>query len=345
MSLARTVLGFMTRTGAVSALERTMGAGGIVGYHAVTPAPLLPAIHISLPAFREQVEFLAQSYSVIPLEEFVKRRTAGRSLRGCAAITFDDAYTGVRDLALPILEQHALPATVFVASDYSATGTRYWWDRLGWIALRASPAVTREVMLAVTGDPAADQHRILHSVISRSEGRLALDLRAVVEAAEQELDQVPLRPLDEAGLAELGRSALIDFGCHTMSHPALPRLSVEDQLREIRGCNEWMLPRLPRVRPFVAYPFGLYSPGTLEAMRSAGMQAGFSLAGRAATSRFSPLSCPRIGLAEGNSLLSLRAQLTWAAIPAIALRNREWHPRMPSLRHSGAAGGAEQDQV
>lgn len=329
MSLTRSMLDVLTRTGAVAALERTLGTGGIVGYHAVTSEPLLPAIHISTSAFRKQIEFLAQAYSVIPLEEFVARRQAGRSLRRCVAITFDDAYTGVRDLALPILEQLALPATVFVASGYSFPGARYWWDRLGWIALRAAPDAARRVLGAVTGDPAADQHRMLHSIISRFNGRLPAEALAALEEAEKGLDPVPLQPLDESGLHQLARSSLIDFGCHTVSHPALPCLSVEDQLQEIRECNGWLLARLPRVRPFVAYPYGLYSGTTLAAMRATGMQAGFSLAGRATTSHFGLLTCPRLGLAEGNTILSLRAHLSWAAIPIIAVRNREWHPRMP----------------
>ncbi len=344
MSITKNLLQLVTRTGAISALERTVGTGGIVAYHAVTPEPLLPAIHCGAPAFQAQMQFLAERYSVIPLSEFVKRRIAGHSVRGCVSITFDDAYTGVRDLALPILERLRLPATVFVASGYSATGARYWWDRLGWVALRAAAPVAQDLLRSVTGDPNASQHRILHAIISQSKGRLASDTRLALELAEQDIEPAPLLPLDPTGLEQLSRSELIDFGCHTVSHPALPYLTIGEQIREMSDCHDWLLARLPRVHPFVAFPYGLYSPNTLLALRSAKMQAGFSLAGRAATSRYNVLACSRIGLAGGNTIVSLRAQLCWAAIPITVLRHREWHPRMPTSGSKSTTSASEASQ-
>ena len=344
MSLAGRVAGVLNRSGILEALDRMLGAGGIVAYHAVTPEPLLTAIHLSLPAFRAQAEFLAARYRVIPLEEFVRRRVAGQSLRRCVALTFDDAYTGVRDLALPVLERLGLPATVFVASAYSASGKRYWWDRLGWIGLKAEASVARRLIAQLAGDPAADQHHILHAVVGQSRGRLTADFEAQLAAAEQVIDPVPLAALDEPGLAELARSPLIEFGCHTVSHPALPYLPVEEQARELRECTEWLEARLPRVRRFVAYPYGLYDRTTVEAMRAAGLAAGFSLAGRAATSHFHPFTCPRVGVAEANTTTSLRTHLSWAAIPLIALRNREWHPRLPG-RGAGRGLSPEPDRT
>jgi hypothetical protein len=62
------------------------------------------------------------------------------------------------------------------------------------------------------------------------------------------------------------------------------------------------------------------------------MEAAFSIEGRAAGSRFDLYTCSRIGMAEVNSLRSLKLRLSWLLIPLIAWRNGGWHPRTPTGR-------------
>src|SRR5213592_390568 len=119
---------------ALDPLNRLFGSGGIVAYHDVTRAPFSPAMHITVNRLAEQLEFLvSERYRIIPLREFVERRRFGRSVRRCVALTFDDAYHGVLELALPLLERFGV-ATVFVATSYARNGAVgvYWWDRLNW---------------------------------------------------------------------------------------------------------------------------------------------------------------------------------------------------------------------
>ena len=331
MTVAALALTALERTGILTLLERALGSGGIVAYHDVTPTPFLPGMHVTVRTFEAQLEFLAGRYNIVPLDEFVRRRRGGRSLRGCVAITFDDAYRGAREWALPLLERMAIPATIFVATDYSARPRRFWWDRLEWLTLTAVPEHVRAGLTrSVTGAERADSHQALTALLRRSAGRLAPEAERALQHAEETGGQVPERPLSETELIELARSDLIDFGSHTVSHPALPYLPETEQEWEIRTSHSWLSERLPRVRAFLAYPFGLYSRETVRAARRAGMEAGFSLAGRAAAFWFGLHTCPRIGVAETNAALSLRAHLGWWAVPLIAWRNREWHPRFPA---------------
>jgi peptidoglycan/xylan/chitin deacetylase (PgdA/CDA1 family) len=321
-------LNLVGRSGALGLLERSFGAGGVVAWHAVAEDPLLPGIHISRAGFEEQLDFLRSIYQIVPLSEYVARRRAGRSLRRLVALTFDDAYTGVLDLALPLLERHRAPATVFVSSGYSSTGGRFWWDRIGWVARHAPADIVRRIAQQATGGTATAEHEVLLAMITRTGGRLTRAGDQALADAERTLPPLPLRPLDEAGLQQLARSSLIEFGCHTVSHPALPYIPEEEQAREFRQSTEWLEARLPRVGRVVAYPFGLYARSTLQAMRSAGMVAGFGLAGRPATSHTDLLAWSRLGLAQVTRTASLRMRLSWATIPLVALRNREWHPSL-----------------
>ena len=63
--------------------------------------------------FAEQLEVLKRETDVVPLAEL--RRAARRGFgRPRVALTFDDGYADALHRALPPLERHGLPATVFV---------------------------------------------------------------------------------------------------------------------------------------------------------------------------------------------------------------------------------------
>lgn len=337
MSIVQSALVTLEQAGVTTMLERICGSGGVVAYHGVTTEPFLPAMHITAATLGVQLEFLADRYSMLPLHEYVARRRSGRSLRGCVAITFDDAYAGLGDGALPLLRRLAVPATVFVTTAYAETGSRYWWDRWGWVMETAAPDVRADVGRAIAGHPCTALHEVLTAVLTRGAGRLPMAADATLRAAERSVGPAPQRPLTETELVALARCDLIDFGCHTVSHPGLPYLPQEEQEHEISASYGWLADRLPRVRPLLAYPYGLYDDRTVRSARASRMDAAFCLPGRAATSRFGLHTCPRVAMAQVNSLASLRTQLGWFAIPLIAWRHREWHPRVPRRQPDAAS--------
>ncbi len=315
---------------ALGPLNRLFGCGGIVAYHDVTRARFAPTMHVTADTLAAQLGFLvAEGYRVIPLREFVERRRTGRSLRRCVALTFDDAYHGVLELALPLLERFAAPATVFVATRYARRGGAFWWDRLSWIASESRRDAAACLLEAGLDPWSASWEDVRADLIAAGAGRLGGDAETALALVEQVIGSVPERSLTEPELHALARSELIDFGCHTESHPALPLLPQEEQRREIRQSYTWLADRLPRVCEFLAYPYGLYDSRTVRAAREAGMEAAFSIEGRAAGSHFDLYTCPRIGMAEVNSLRSLGLHLSWLFIPVLAWRNGGWHPRAP----------------
>jgi peptidoglycan/xylan/chitin deacetylase (PgdA/CDA1 family) len=325
--------GIVRNVGAVATLAPfnwAFGCGGVVAYHDVTQTPFAPSMHISVHTLAEQLAFLASArYRIIPLSELIERRRSRRSVRRCVALTFDDAYHGVLEFALPLLQRFGVPATVFVATAYARRGARYWWDRLTWVLERADPGVVAQVLARASGLSDASPHETRAGLIASSAGRLSADAEAAITDVERTVGVVPERPLSESELGELARTDLIEFGCHTESHPALPALPPDAQRREISSSHAWLAERLPRVRSFLAYPYGLYDRTTVQAARDVGMTAAFSIEGRAAGPRFDLYACPRIGIAEVNSLHSVALRLSWLTRPLVAWRNGGWHPRMP----------------
>jgi peptidoglycan/xylan/chitin deacetylase (PgdA/CDA1 family) len=309
-----------------SLLERTFGWGGVIAYHGVGEAPITPVMHVSPTRLRAQLEHLRDHYAVVPLRELVERWQVGASTSGCVAITFDDAYAGVAVYALPILRALDLSATVFVTSDHAANGASYWWDDVERQRLAHTVGDWSEAP-AIAGLPpfpvadAAAMERLRNRVIARFAGRWPRGLTRGVDPV--------WRSLDFRELAELANDQRIDFGVHTLSHPALPLLPYAEQVAEMRDNFALLQERLPRVLPVVAYPYGLYDRMTVRAARDAGMIAGLTMEGRATADNPDRMVAPRIGGAEVRAPRSLARRLNRALRPALVFRNRGPHPRLP----------------
>ena len=86
----------------------------VLAYHAVSrdwPAPL----SVSVERFTAQMQLLAsRGYRGITVSEAVHKPPPGRSV----ALTFDDAYRSVLDIAFPLLQRIRFPATVFVPTNF-----------------------------------------------------------------------------------------------------------------------------------------------------------------------------------------------------------------------------------
>lgn len=72
-------------------------------------------ISVSESAFRAHVRFLASGrVRVAPLEELIQAQDD----EDVVSLTFDDGFANVADVALAMLKEYALPATVFVVTDH-----------------------------------------------------------------------------------------------------------------------------------------------------------------------------------------------------------------------------------
>jgi peptidoglycan/xylan/chitin deacetylase (PgdA/CDA1 family) len=89
----------------------------ILTYHSLDDSGSVISVRPSL--FRDQMAFLADSgIPVVPLNEALE-------VAGSIAITFDDGFRNLLDSAVPILERHKFPATIFLVGGYCG-GRNNW---------------------------------------------------------------------------------------------------------------------------------------------------------------------------------------------------------------------------
>ena len=246
--------------GIPSLVRRVRAAGVLLCYHNVLPPRNATAagdagIHLPFERFAEQIRWLARRYTVVGLREFVERLRAGRSLRGVAALTFDDAYDGVFQHAWPLLCNLGLPAIVFVVAERPEHRDAFWWDHPD-LARHVTPGGRDRWLTELKGD--AD--RIAATLSSTTPLRLPASHR----------------PAGWDAIAAAAATGL-EVGVHSGTHRTLTQLDDAELEREIVTSREVIRARAGVPPMFFAYPYGVWNARVRAAVRAAGYRGAVTL--------------------------------------------------------------------
>lgn len=257
----------------------------ILFYHGVS-APSMPANggirlrnvsekHLPLDAFASHLRTLSQTRRVIPLAEMVESLRAGESLAGTVAITFDDGYENNFLQAAPALADFKMPATFFLSTGFIGTDTWIWTDRLEMMldetkvevltfeltgqsfSLRGTPE-KRAALAAVKGVlkrlPNIERLNVMHEL----ERALRLSEVPPPDGDYRFMNWDQARRLADAGF---------DIGGHSISHPILSKLPLEEAKQEILGSCEKISAEIGKCSASFCYPNGKVSDYTQELKR------------------------------------------------------------------------------
>ena len=196
------------------------------------------------------------------------------------ALTFDDGYADMLHTALPLLERHEAPATVFVATGGVDDGRPFWWDEI--VALTAAKAASAQCEL----------HALLGDLDGASREEQLVALRA--EAGVGPFAPVQARALNREEIVRLAAGGLVEIGAHTVSHPKLAALAPAAQEREIRDSRDFLAAITGRSITSFAYPHGRHDATTRRLVRQAGFQRACTSHGGTVRRRTDPLRLPRL---------------------------------------------------
>jgi peptidoglycan/xylan/chitin deacetylase (PgdA/CDA1 family) len=274
----------LRRVGAVAVARQLRPGAVILCYHNIVDAAVSvpdPALHLQRDQFTQQIDWLAAHFEILPLAELATRAQRGLTLRGLAAITFDDAYVGTLTQGLSVLRERKLPSTVFVPTDAVSTRAAFWWDTPAGASANLDASTRTRLLEELAGDAS----RILTSG----------DAQAAAALPEQ------CRPAAWASLKALD-SALVALESHSITHRTLPRLDDESLTLELRGSADSMERELGRRPEWIAYPYGRWDARVAAATLAAGYRGGLALDGRDFTRDSAFGSIPRLNIPAGISL-------------------------------------------
>lgn len=245
------------------------GLGAILMLHRVTAHPEKPNginRHLNIaPAFLDALiaDMKACGYEFVTLDEALARIGQGGNNRRFATITADDAYRDNLTEALPVLERHGAPITIYVAPGLIDGTVDLWWEVIEDIVN------ARDTLMVDT--PGGPLGLDCSTAAKRIEANIRLHHYLTVETREEDQRAVlgelarangvdPQGPsetlMDWTEVAQAAQHPLVTVGAHTVHHYSLKRLDAQTARREIAMAGRALEERIG-IRPrHMAYPYG-----------------------------------------------------------------------------------------
>jgi peptidoglycan/xylan/chitin deacetylase (PgdA/CDA1 family) len=316
----------LTASGGHRLLGRLAGVRSpvlVLGYHRVVEdfdrasRHAIPAMLVSRAMLERHLSWVSRTHTFVTLDEAARAMTSDEApARPLAALTFDDGYADVHDVALPLLDRMGIPATVFVVTDLVGSDALLAHDVL-YVLLRdglgrgvapgdlldhinrgmgfPSVAMARALL---KGDPLAATRAALTTMPLRQITRL---VGSLVEAfGPPDLGPVAPRLLTWEMVARL-QAAGHGIGSHTRSHPFLTGEAAEQVAEEAGGSRAALRRRLGSSVRHFAYPDGRFTRGIVDAVATAGYDYAWGVCSHQDTRR-PELSLPRRLLWERSCL-------------------------------------------
>lgn len=239
------------------------GRHTVLAFHKVPlrAHPLVPD-ELAIPQFEAILAATQALFTIIPLDEAVRKLRAGTLTAGTASITFDDGYAEWAQGVAPVLRRHNAHATFFLTTG-QFDGLPLWNERIFHAVLQAAestpPYRLDDLGLAPLQFANAQQKVQSIALLEQSFKYLSLadrvsQLEALEAHTQSRLDDVPRMSLTDLRSLE---SQGFGIGAHSVTHPILARISEGAALQEMVGSKERLEHVLGcRVRAF-AYPNGI----------------------------------------------------------------------------------------
>jgi peptidoglycan/xylan/chitin deacetylase (PgdA/CDA1 family) len=274
ISLGLNVIG---RSGAARLAARwTAGLGAVLMFHHVrphAPRPFEPNRILEItPEFLDAVlaRTTAAGYEIVPLAEVPDRlrRPRGRFV----ALTFDDGYRDNLVHALPVLEKHRAPFTIFVATGFADRTATLWWEDLAE-ALDLLPEAVVAGRRRLLATPAQKQAAFDAVMAALRQGDGAPLAGLVAAAGIDGTERVDRFCLDWTEIAALDGLDLCTIAAHSETHPLLATLGRAEAQHEILGSKRRLEDELGRPVHHFCFPVGdpaAAGPREFEMAREAG---------------------------------------------------------------------------
>lgn len=203
---------------------------------------LLPRLNIS--EFDRQLKHLSRLYNVITLDEAVENIKTGKGFqRPSIVVTIDDGYKDNYSLAYPVLVKYDVKATIYLTSGIIGTSEGLWLDDLEFALMHTKvesvqlPEILGNEIISISTQ--GEKQKILSRLYRRLLPATNQERR---HCTSQFLSALGIAPADMAlrerimltwdEVREMASSG-IHFEAHTLTHPFLPILAIEEAQREI----------------------------------------------------------------------------------------------------------------
>jgi len=279
----------------------------ILMYHRVSPKennwslePLSPKI------FEKQVTYFSRNYEILPLDKLAQYIQQRKPLpEKAVVITFDDGYKDNYLYGYPILKKYHAPATIFLTTGHIGTGKLFWWDKVSYIIQNAT---VKQVDLDELGSyslqskPAKFHASLIitEKLKKLPEGRKNFLIGNLLSISgvdiPPDLGKELILSWDE--VREMSNDG-ITFGAHSVYHPVLTNMPLEQARWEIIQSKKDIEERLGQPVTAFSYPNGDFNAELVKFIKESGFTCAVSvLPSKLISSRDDIYTLSRIGPGE-----------------------------------------------
>jgi peptidoglycan/xylan/chitin deacetylase (PgdA/CDA1 family) len=261
--------------------------------------------HVDENLFREHLQLLAVHRRVVPLSTLIDGLLSRADCRGMVALSFDDGYLNNAQCAAPILREHSMSATFFLASGFIGANRWAWTDRLEYV-MATSPGLgeTRQELL------------LTKAKLKRLDWKLAEERVAQIGAQCGVPDTAPhgryrfMNWDDARALVKEG----FEVGAHTVNHAILSRVPLAEAAEEILESQAKVKAETGACSRTFCYPNGKRTDYTNEVMDICRQHFDAALSAEAGAARVEDrFEIRRIGVDGGTSVHRLAARILQGA--------------------------------
>lgn len=271
----------------------------ILLYHRVLdePDPLRPS-EPDIVRFDNQMRWIKRFFNVLDLADAVNKLQINQLPSRALCITFDDGYKDNYQNALPILEKHGLTATFFIATGFLNNGIM--WNDTVIESLRNTTHKQLDLCDYGLGCFDIGHNRVesLNKVINGlkylsfdERAKVVVDLPANLGVPEP--DGLMMNAEQIIALHKQG----MGIGGHTINHPILSKLNVQQAERELEGGKQDLEEIIGERISLFAYPNGKpgqdYQQDHIDMMKGVGFEAAVSTAWGVASEKSDLYQLPR----------------------------------------------------
>ena len=329
--------GMLWTGGAARARARQGARVRIVMYHGVlprlTPPSALGNLFVSTAAFAQHLTYLRRWFNVIALEEVSEILSRGGDLpERSAVVTIDDGYRNTITAALPVLEAMKMPATVFVPAAMAGGPGILWFDGVRLLVLGA---LERRSVVDLGSGVILDGRRAIGPEPIFLQACAAID--ALPNASGAEVKACIHARCAEAGLTgrhpefhlagwdewrRVTRQGLLQVGSHALEHGDLPKMSDEEQVRDLTLSRQRIGHELGTRCPTLAYPHGRVNANVVRSAERAGYACAVTTEPGLSGRRHPPLLLRRTMVGDKGNQAIFKARVSGAWPPG-ARESRE----------------------
>jgi peptidoglycan/xylan/chitin deacetylase (PgdA/CDA1 family) len=292
----------------------------IITYHRVCPnkAEWSLRASVSPEGFEKQIEYLCHNYQILSLDRLASDLSEHKPLPNTAvAITLDDGYRDNYLYAYPILRRYGVPATIFLATGHIGSKKPFWWDRVRYVVdhtriTRLELGEAGKYALASAHDRRVAASNIVEKLMGMSEQRKNLLVEELVGVARVKIPDDLTKQLilswDE--VIEMSANG-IDLGAHTVSHPNLTKVPIEQARREITQSKKDIEKITGKVARFFSYPGGIFNDEIVKIVAQSHFVGAVACSRRWITPKTDLYRLGRMGATEDFNLFKIVLSGLW----------------------------------